>query len=174
MLDSTIILKGFHFSLPTIPNFYYVRNSFKYERLFKFSEQHIYEFSDIDRFDVNKLFGFSIGMHHNNSFRYGWNCIDGKIQIYSYCYVKKERTSEFLFSPKLNEWYTYTINVIDGDILFEVKDSNDDYVVFDRKHLSDIPFEGFGYGLRPYFGGQHVAPKTMWFNIKKDYFKIWK
>lgn len=71
MFDSTLILKGCHFSLPIIPKIYYIDDNFVYKKYFKFTEQHKYNFTDENKYDINKLFGFSIGYHHNNSYRFG-------------------------------------------------------------------------------------------------------
>jgi len=62
-------------------------------RYFKFTETAIYRFYDEDQHDVNKLFGFSFGMHHNNSVRFGWRPTEDltKIEIVGYEYVNKLR-----------------------------------------------------------------------------------
>ena len=86
------IYKGFHFcnkALYKLINL--VNDSKRMSYYVTFNETALYVDDTIDKFDVNKLFGFSIGLHHHNSYRFGWNCLDNKIHIYAYSYINSER-----------------------------------------------------------------------------------
>ena len=127
-----------------------------------FDDTAIYVDETIDKFDVNKLFGFSIGFHHNNSYRFGWNSFDGKIHIYAYAYVNKKRIIDEICVIESNKEYVLTINLKSDKCLFSVIDENDNIkqMVIDSPHKNII-----GYKLWPYFGGNKTAPKKISINL---------
>lgn len=45
---------------------------------------------------ISKLFGCSQGLHHHNSFRYGFRYKENVVEIYAYMYVNKERISKMI------------------------------------------------------------------------------
>jgi hypothetical protein len=125
---------------------------------FKFTESCLYEFHDEDQFDFNKLFGFSIGYHHNNSFRFAWrpNDLIDKIEVATYSYINGERTQSIpLLEAEPNKWYYYTIyyDPIELKVYYTV---NDITVTEDVSQLNKT--SGWGYTTRLYFGGNKRAP----------------
>lgn len=133
---------------------------------FKFSDSTIYWFDDADQYDVNKLFGFSIGMHHNNSFRFGWrpNADLSKIEIVGYEYRDKLRIPTIpICEIDLNKWYEFTLK-------YNHKTSYIEYHVTDGEYTNSTqhPIKlknkiNLGYKLDLYFGGNKKAPHKMIF-----------
>ncbi len=75
------IKKGSHYSNNFIHKLVsFFTTSGRLSKLIEFDETAIYTDNTEDKYDVNKLFGFSNGLHHKNSYRFGWNCLDGKIK----------------------------------------------------------------------------------------------
>ena len=121
-----------------------------------------------DQSDINKLFGFSIGMHHKNSVRVGWRYVPSAdlIEIVSYVYRNGERLQEqnidfVQFNNKVN----YTIEL-----------RNDGAVYFcagKRWRVGEfIRTKGrffLSYPLSLYFGGNCYAPHDMNINYKVYY-----
>jgi hypothetical protein len=140
--------------------------SFSITKRFKFTESTIYYFDDEDQFDVNKLFGFSVGMHHNNSVRFGWrpNSDLSRIEIVGYEYHDKLRIPTLpICEIRLNKWYEYQIK-------YNHETSYIEYLVTDgdEKFGTKHPFKlknkiNFGYKLDLYFGGNKTAPHKMIF-----------
>lgn len=123
-----------------------------------FDESCIYKDETNDRFDVNKLFGFSIGFHHKNSHRFGWNCLDGKIHIYSYSYINGERIINEICTVNTNKEYKFIIHINGSKCLFTIIDEH--HNLYQR--IISIPIKSiFGYSLWPYFGGNKTAPHKM-------------
>lgn len=131
----------------------------------KFTNSCIYEFDDGYR-GVNKLFGFSIGFHHNNSFRFGWrpNKNLDKIEVVGYEYIGGFRSSYVkLTELELNELYVFSISYIPQlDIVrYCVKNEKTN-----EKYFATTPFKrkrkySVGYKLGLYFGGIYKAPQEI-------------
>ena len=117
----------FNLSMPVLIR---KNKSFSISKQFLFTDSSIYGFNDGSRSDINKLFGFSIGHHHTDSFRFGWrpNIDLSKIEIVSYEYLNGIRVKEtFVCDVKLNEWYQFKLkycSVIEY-IQYTVTDNND-------------------------------------------------
>lgn len=135
--------------------------SFSITKHFKFTETAIYFFTDEDQHDVNKLFGFSFGMHHNNSVRFGWRPTEdlSKIEIVGYEYINKLRVPTIPITDiQHDKWYTCTIKY--NALLSQIE-----YIVTgdDESHSTVHPITlkhnwNFGYKLYLYFGGNKKAP----------------
>ena len=123
-----------------------------------FNDTAIYYDETLDKFDVNKLFGFSIGFHHINSYRFGWNSHDGQIHIYAYSYVKGERIIQEICCVEIDKEYKFLIRIKNGKIIFTIIDENHQIKQSVQK-VSSSRF--FGYCLWPYFGGNKTAPKNI-------------
>lgn len=127
-----------------------------------FTDSAIYHFDDSNQWDVNKLFGFSIGFHHVNSFRFGWRPSKDltKMEIVGYEYHNKVRIPTIpICEVELNKWYKYVMNYI--------PETNEvEYVVIDEMlnnegTISSIELKhklNWGYKLSLYFGGNKKAP----------------
>ena len=132
------------------------------KRAFMFNESCLYDLKDVDQFDVNKLFGFSIGYHHKTSFRFGWRA-DLKtrtIEIVAYEYHDNVRqTTMPICKIELNTWVYFELNYS--------PEGQTEYVVIDNKEIvlkntvNIIKNSGLGYTLGLYFGGNEVAPQDI-------------
>jgi len=162
MFDNYLIKKGKHRSG------FYFRPQFDTEyikRKILFKENCIYKFGDVDDLDINKLFGFSFGMHHKNSVRFGWNVDDDEIGIYSYCYISGKRVMSKIISIPTETSFLFEIFASDSYYELRVNDMEGKLIGW-----SSIPkpkTTKWGYYLFPYFGGNRVAPHDMNISIKK-------
>lgn len=113
-----------------------------------------------DQSDINKLFGFSYGFHHNQSDRIGWrwNPSLNKIELLLYSYEQKVRRSFKLTEVALN-----TLNIIELEVYLNglyrhisIKINNETYAFC----LLQDPVN-WGYTLGLYFGGNRTAPHNM-------------
>jgi len=148
-----------------IPHITFINRSFTISKRFKFTESAIYYFNDDDQFDVNKLFGFSVGMHHNNSFRFGWrpNKELNKIEIVGYEYHDKIRIPIIpICEVELNRWYTYSIKYSSSLKRVDYIVNDDFYNFFGSGDEINLKHKiNFGYRLGLYFGGNKKAPHNM-------------
>lgn len=125
----------------------------------KFDESCLYHFEAPDTLDINKLYGLSQGIHHKNSARFGWRCVDNKsIEIVTYCYVDGVRLPEVILgSVAPNETCRLTLKVTPTKYYFKMESfSGTNIVNVDKIHTTT-----FGYTLYPYFGGNNPAPHKM-------------
>jgi len=136
-----------------------------------------------DQTDVNKLYGVAYvsfaaiifvlksylsaianrdlklvkSLHHYNSVRFGWwyNPIIDKIEFYSYCYNKGERSYEHLASIPFSMYVDCVINPLD-DYRHELK------LFKETGYLASMSVQvetsWLSYELGPYFGGDIPAP----------------
>ena len=156
-----VIRKGRHYPfVPFALPFCVRKNKIASRRTnFMFTDSCMYDLQDEDQWDVNKLFGFSIGHHKKRtSFRFGWRPIlsENKIEIVAYEYHGGIRqVTKPIGVVELNTWYRCVIfyiphhqqtNYIFGDLSFTT-----DYFNLNKKH-------GLGYTLGIYFGGNEKAP----------------
>lgn len=136
---------------------------------FLFEASAIYKFDDEDQYDVNKLFGFSIGCHHKNSYRFGWrpNKDLTKIEIVGYEYRDGVRVPTIpVCEIELYHWYNFTLH-------YSPEFSTLDYIVCDLANRecsgaeSEFKFNSnllLGYTLGLYFGGNKKAPHDITIN----------
>jgi hypothetical protein len=127
---------------------------------FMFTSSCLYDFNDNDQLDINKLFGFSIGLHHNNSFRLGWrpSSNNNSIEILTYEYINGIRQKpKIITTVDLNIWVHVLIsyNPNENSILYFV-DGN-----CYKHEVIPIKKNGFGYMLGFYFGGNKKAPQDI-------------
>jgi len=141
--------------------------SFTITKKFKFTESTIYQFNDNDQHDVNKLFGFSIGFHHVNSFRFGWrpNADLTKIEIVAYEYHDKIRIPTIpIREVELNRWYEYRLEYVAGrnEVHYIIMENSE----YGAGVTSPIILKNklnWGYKLDLYFGGNKKAPHKIIF-----------
>jgi len=127
-----------------------------------FNETCIYQLSE-NADQINKLYGVSQGMHHKNSCRYGWRCVDGvrnkKIELLAYCYVDGVRIWEPIRKISVNRWVKIKLEITSEAYVFT---SGGKEVKIARK----ADALKLGYMLNPYFGGKIPAPHDMKIEIK--------
>jgi hypothetical protein len=129
-----------------------------------FNHDCIYIDNTVDMFDVNKLFGFSIGLHHDDSHRFGWNVVDGSIQIYAYSYVDKKRVIKEMCGIEPSKEYKFNIVRKNSKVMFNVFDT--DGLIISQVTIPINTKKILGYKLWPYFGGNKLAPHTMHITLK--------
>lgn len=149
------IKKGHHYSnqfLYKLVTFFNFKN--KRSNIVEFNESALYVDSDKQNDYINKLFGFSNGLHHKNSYRFGWNCLNNKLHIYAYTYINGVLNKQDMGVIEINKEYRFTIRVYDNKCVYTYSDS--EYNV--RQLIINVPFKKvFGYLLWPYFGGKKTA-----------------
>ena len=129
--------------------------------MFKFTDSCMFNLYDEDQWDVNKLFGFSIGHHHNrSSFRFGWRPIlsENKIEIVAYEYHDGFRMKTMpICRIELNEWHRFSLS-------YNNETNKSYYFVNDECFTNKVKLEkksGLGYTLGVYFGGNEKAPQDI-------------
>ena len=160
------IKKGNHYPFPrfAIGSLKWVNSGIvtKMERKFLFTESCLFDLVDEDQHDVNKLFGFSIGLHHNTSFRYGWrpDLETRTIEIVAYEYHDKVRQATIpICKVDLNKWVFFG--------LYYSPEGHSKYVVINNgmKTITNTvnvkKKSGLGYTLGFYFGGNETAPQDI-------------
>jgi hypothetical protein len=150
---------GEHSSVKTVRRF--LGKSMEFEALF--DKSAIYSSQQkSNQGDINKLYGFSDcnSAHHVNSARFGWNCLNGRIAIFAYTYVEKNRESVFIKSVDLNTSHKYKIEIDGSKYKFTV----DEKTVEMRRGCNSS--YATGYCLFPYFGGDETAPHEIKIYIK--------
>lgn len=161
------ILKGFRRPFPFIgiylPFVLLKNKSFTIKKRFRLTESCLYWFNDEDQHDINKLFGFSIGYHHNNSYRFGYrpnNKLNG-FEIVGYEYVDSIRKpSKHICDVEIDRWYNYYLkyNSRTNEIEFIVINDNNK-IINKIYHLINLKNNiNFGYTLGYYFGGNKKPP----------------
>jgi len=138
---------------------------------FKFTESCLFNLHDEDQHDVNKLFGFSLGMHHTTSFRFGWRpkLETGTIEIVAYEYHDKVRQKTMpICEVEIDRWYECAVSYqpMYGKSYYFVNDYQKSYLdPHNVEYLSnDVDLKkkhGLGYTLGVYFGGNEKAPQNI-------------
>jgi hypothetical protein len=130
----------------------------------KFDESCLYTIDDNDKYDVNKLFGFSTTIfHHKQSARLGWRCLDGSnIQLLTYSYNDSKRDLkdlDVICEVKPDQLFFAEIIDLEDKYEYRVFLDTDDFIIkHDKKKKDWMPFH---YFLFPYFGGNKTAPHDM-------------
>lgn len=126
---------------------------------FTFTENHRYltEIPDnVDKLDLNKLYGLTSSAIHSNSCRIGWREVeDGNFELHAYWYVDGQRGFELLYTAEVGE-----------ELFLSVSNDGDYYFGCNDKELI-IPADTFKKSFRafPYFGGDNTCPHEMYFKI---------
>lgn len=142
------------------------------ERTVLFDLSCVYELGNEDDFDINKLFGWSVGFTNRHSIRIGWNCVsDSGIDLYAYMHFNGKRwniprdSSSNRRRPDLigrgflpNYTITLRISRARDAITFEA-------IQLSRRERLVVRFRDFptgsGWFMYPYFGGTSTAPQKM-------------
>ncbi|MEK6879299.1 MAG: hypothetical protein AABY22_06810 [Nanoarchaeota archaeon] len=131
---------------------------------FMFDSDCYFPLREVDDYDINKLFGFSFGLHHRDSIRLGWRPSknENKIDIYYYCYNNGVRSFDFICEVDCFRYNTAKIVCDYKSNTFEIS------ITKPYKHTIQLgkikfiyPKFKIGYYLFPYFGGNKTAPCSM-------------
>lgn len=133
----------------------------------RFDESAIYQLSEEDQGDINKLMGVAdCNSHHQtNSARFGWsyNIDEGAVDIYAYVYYQGDRLVQKLGQAPIGSTMSYRLTITDKEFVFEFDGSA---TSFDRGSSCQL---GVYYQLFPYFGGNHPAPHDIRIYLKEEY-----
>ena len=154
--DTITIWKGFHRPFPwfVFHPFIIKGNSFYTHKAIRFTKDSMYD-NDEGKYSINKLFGFTTGHPHKNSWRWGWSVNrDGEVLLHTYSYQNGVRITDVTIPVQLNKTYHLFISYRNGNIVYKCND-----VV--HNELAKIPKYGIGWKLGTYFGGKLKAPKTI-------------
>jgi hypothetical protein len=140
----------------------------KLEAKIKFDKSCLYNLNNQDQLDINKLFGFSKGHHHWNSYRFGWRCVGNKIELLAYLYINGKRINEWeqdihLTYLEVDKLYKLSLKSSHNKCYFKVLDEFNQLIVI-REYPVLSRFK-VGYRLNPYFGGTSTAPHNMEIDI---------
>jgi len=136
-----------------------------------FSPNCEYDLGNVNQADINKLYGFSVGLFSGNDYnsaRFGWrwSISKGKIELLAYVYVNGTRINEwdadtFLSDVALSTEIYTEIAVMANQYRFRT-------VYNGVEVMKYLPRggNGAGYNQYPYFGGDEVAPHTMTLELK--------
>ena len=146
--------------------------SFRTDR-FRFTASCMFNLHDEDQWDVNKLFGFSIGHHQKgSSFRFGWrpllNNMTIEIVAYEYHDGVRQKTMP-ICEVQLNKWYKFRVGYLPhiNRTHYLVMDERTNKLIKDREiyeFSNDFVLKkksGLGYTLGVYFGGNEKAPQDI-------------
>ena len=140
---------------------------------FMFTDSCMFNLYDEDQWDVNKLFGFSIGHHQEkSSFRFGWRPLlgNGTIEIVAYEYHDGWRMKTMpICEVQLNKWYSFRLSYLPhiDRSHYLIMDEETDLLIRHREiyeFSNDVKLakkSGLGYTLGVYFGGNEKAPQDI-------------
>ena len=153
-----LIKKGKHNRL-SIPSIHFGIKRLKFR--FKFDSSCLYSINDTDDYDLNKLYGWSMGMHHNDSLRIGWRPDEreaNRIQIHTYMYNKKKRNMNFISRVDVDKWYEMDIEILlCNKVAFTLSDETGRYIAKVVEENFVIPKFTSGYFLDFFMGGDKPA-----------------
>lgn len=154
-LDEFTIEEGHHYSNGVHIKLHTGLTSLSTEVIF--TNSCLYQFDDVDRYDINKLCGLSYGLHHKNSIRFGWRADNGTIKLSLYCYNRGKRISTDICNVGINNTVKlkFDYDSKNSHILATVEVNNSTYII---NQTFKMPKIKLGYYLWPYFGGNKSAP----------------
>lgn len=136
------------------------------ERTVLFDDSCVYKLAKEDQKDVNKLFGYSVGLnHHQNSARFGWHWYRGYIHISAYLYRDGERIVLPMTELDLGKRYRLSIEAQAESDCFMIRDSESVLAVANVERRAK--FRG-GILLWPYFGGNNPAPHEVRIRMERS------
>ena len=135
----------------------------------QFSTNCLYKIYDADDKDINKLFGWSMGLHHKNSIRIGWRTFPhdwNMIELFAYWYEKGIRGQASIGYVKPGENYFIRVLLQSDHFVITVDDKNmNSHISPQQFDIGSLP--RWGYRLYPYFGGNKKAPHRMTLTMER-------
>lgn len=167
-MHKIVIEKNKHYPFPyfftCLPKWISKNKECSREYEYMFTNSCLYDLHNVDEYDVNKLFGFSIGWHHITSFRFGWRpLLDvGKIEIDIYEYHDGIRQTTIpITAIDINKWYKYVLVYSPTLCTTYTITSDDGNTVENKVSFTLKKSYGLGYTLGTYFGGNEKAPHNI-------------
>lgn len=115
-----------------------------------------------DQSDINKLFGIGYFPYHRlNSVRFGWRYTSNDhVDIFAYWYKDGERSWKMMGQVPIGREHIF---VLTPGLTFHTLQ------VYGRGMAANVPVyrQGWGYLLRPYFGGNQKAPHDIEIKMKE-------
>lgn len=156
----TTIKKGTHYALFAMPRLLFNHKGIQFD--VTVDKSWIYD--NIENNGINKILGISWGLHHDNSARVGYTCIDKIIYLYAYCYNDGQNPQTdnalkcMLYVTQPYEKITCKIKMIDGFAHFFINTYFKCAIKVNDKNKA-------GYLLRPYIGGTFTLDHDVKFPI---------
>lgn len=160
------IKKDEHSSSPVYLKLF-IGKSIQFQAVFNESAKYIFEGeASKNQSDVNKLFGFSdcSDSHMENSARFGWRWFNNELQILAFTHKDGKFSSTPMGAAEFNKVYNYSISLSNDKTKYIYK-FNNKTIEMDRGCSSN---KAKGYLLKPYFGGDQVAPHDIKIKIAYD------
>lgn len=169
-----IIRQDTHAPFPRIPRILYKPTELAYN--VRFTPSCAYDLGDEDQHDVNKLFGIGyFPSHRHDSVRFGWNYSleKKKIQIYAYIYQNGRRSFDHIDDLEIGKTVGMVIKVTERGYGRNRMRGHSLWINGEQKYWTSAvdPFP-LAYLLRPWFGGNRVAPHDIWIEMHKA--QTWK
>lgn len=146
----------------------------------RFSDNCLYNITE-NVGQINKIIGHSYRLlpyydkisgkikpgHHKDSVRFGWRCVEDKIEILAYLYVNSARMHQSLLKVRPGSWVYLKISETSHNYEFKaITDGGDSSIAVFNKGEKKGFLKLFIYRLYPYFGGKVSAPHSMDIHIK--------
>lgn len=139
------------------------------EFIFTFNENNRYLDliqDDKNKEDINKLYGITSPKIHENSARFGWRqseISEDEYEVFAYYYILGHRGFKYLCTIKEKSQCVYKVSTVGHYYTFSIysrtgEPINVEYQVGGTKNIA-------AYRSFPYFGGNNVCPKDMYFTI---------
>lgn len=147
------------------------------EKSVTFDSSCVYSLGTNDDGDINKTYGWGVGLTSRHSIRIGWNCKSGyAIDLYAYLHyngsrwmipkdssTNKQRADLIGKGWMLNVPITCRIHrALDGITFEAIQGPRKETLYIRFKNFPD----GFGFYQWPYFGGNMSAPHPMKITLK--------
>lgn len=130
-----------------------------------------YDLGNMNQLDINKLYGFSVGLFQSNQYnsaRIGWRWSIPKqtIELLAYVYINGRRINEWDQDILLGE-VNVSLNCFTS-IVVEPAYYRYQFIHGITNKILYLPRSGSGSGYNqyPYFGGDEVAPHDMTIELK--------
>lgn len=135
----------------------------------RFTDSCRYDLGDENQLDINKLFGIGyFPSHRHNSMRFGWTYSRERdvIQLWAYWYANGKRTYTHLQNVNIGQLVGLKITTTMINIKHRVTTGHGLFINGEQKiWVPGIRQTKWAYLLRPYFGGDRVAPHDMWIEM---------
>ncbi|HET6245157.1 MAG: hypothetical protein H0V01_06595 [Bacteroidetes bacterium] len=136
-------------------------NELRFKILFDSSAMYTLQ-DPVNQYSINKLYGFSDcnSQHHNNSARIGWRWLNNKLELFAYCYVESERSSQLLTTIEIGKEYECVLGASDNNYFFTINGTT----CMVKRGCNKTKVK---YYLYPYFGGTEPATHDITIKIKR-------
>lgn len=153
------LVKEGHHNRPSLPSIHLGIKYLKFR--IKFEENCYYPVLDTDDYDLNKGYGWTYGLVHDNSIRLCWRPDEklvNKIQLHSYIYNNKIRVMNYITTIETGKWYEIEIKVTEllSAVSFTVRDDSGLFLASSGQKFA-LPKFRWGYFLDLFMGGDKPA-----------------